>query len=301
MKLNIKCPKCDEDIELLVNDDELKNALAIQTHRPGEINSIVVIPTWRCELGCPYCKYKQQLDGKSIEYLSNLYQVEKELTPDEWIKLLNSYSPAVFDFTGGEPLLYPGIVQVLNSLPLWTITSNTLYLPPGIDYSRCKSWTASFHPHISTELRGKFLENTYKISSQSIPLNINLVLTPKTFDSVLSWADSFNSSTNVTVNVLPYYDDKDFSWYKYPGLVERMNRNPHVRYEEKLFEYKGLEGNGYCKGGQHYFVLGPDGKAFRCLTDLHTGKQPISGLVNSTCNDRCMFPCDWGYGGRKLN
>jgi len=297
MKLNLKCPKCNEEIELTANDDELRNALALTTRKPGELNYVVVIPTWKCGLRCPYCAYHQQPDGKSILYTDNLYAVEKELTPDEWIELLNSHAPALFDFSGGEPLLYSGIVQVLNSLPLWSITSNTLHFSRDIDLTRCRGWTASFHPHIKTDQKDLFLKNVHYIQKQGVPLSVTLVITPKTFDSVLSWGDTFHSA-NIPVNIHPYYDDKDFSWYNYPELVERLKRSPYVRYEEKLFEYRGFSGNGYCRGGHHYFAIGPDGKVFRCLSDLSMGRKPIEGLINSNCTDLCYFPCDFGYGGR---
>jgi sulfatase maturation enzyme AslB (radical SAM superfamily) len=298
MKLDLKCPKCSEAIELIVNDDELKNALLITSSVTSAINNLVVIPTWKCGLSCPYCAYHQQEDSQSILYTDKYYHVEKELTPDEWIKLLNSFAPAVYDFSGGEPLRYSGIVNVLNSLPLWAITSNTLHFSKDIDLSRCRSWTASYHPHIPNEAKQLFLNNTDYIRSKGVPIGITLVATPKTLESVLAWADTFHS-VGFQVNIHPYYDDKNFSWYNYPEEMKRLKISPYLRYDEKLFEYKGLSGSGYCRGGQHYFAIGPDGKVFRCLTDLLMGKTNIGGLVNCNCNDTCYYPCDWSYGGRK--
>jgi organic radical activating enzyme len=299
MKISLKCPKCGEDLELTANDDELRNALALSDPK-NEVNNVVVIPTFRCGLNCPYCEYHQQPDNKSVVYIDQPYHVDKELDPSEWIWLLNIFAPAVYDFTGGEPLRYEGIAKVLNSLPRWAITSNTIHFTKDIDLSRCASWTASFHPHISAESQALFFKNIHYIKEQKVQIGVTLVATPDTIKQVLDWADIIHKD-GFPVHIHPYYDDRQFSWYKYPEAAELLKKSPYLVYDEKLFEFKGIEGNDFCRGGNHYIAIGPDGKIFRCLTDLLHGRHSLRCFPDhdSQCKDKCFYPCDWKYGGRK--
>jgi pyruvate-formate lyase-activating enzyme len=305
MLINLKCPKCNEPIELMIGDDELQGFLD-KSKEQQKMNTVVVIPTWKCGLECPYCEYHQQPDNKSIIYTDVPYHVDKELSPEEWIKLLASFAPATYTFSGGEPLRYDGIVQVLNSLSSWSITSNTLHFTKDIDLSKCTTWTASFHPHITGTARKTFFENIKYIKDQHVPIGVTIVAQLGTVDAVLGYADEIHK-LGYNVHLHPYYDNKNFSWHEHPVEAQKLLASPYLMYGENLFEYKGLEGDGICKGGRHYFAIGPDGKVFRCLTDLLLGRYETKIMVDvpdrcdMTCNDKCMFPCDWYFGQRKNN
>ncbi len=272
------------------------------------MNVVLVFPTWKCGLNCPYCRYDQQEDNKSIKYLGSgyLYKVDKELSPEEWIDLLKS-EPALYDFSGGEPLKYNGIEKVLNSLPKWSITSNTLLYNNNIDLSRCAWWTASFHPHISEQAIDKFILNVNTIKSYNVGVGITLVAKPETLNSVLMWCNRF-ANMGFRVNIHPYYDDKDFNWYSYPKEMGALLSSPYLKYDKMLFKFSGLDKSGTCNGGKSYFVIGPDGEIFRCLTDMLFGRESIGNkdwiygrlpkIRNTECNEKCFFPCDWKLGGR---
>ncbi len=264
------------------------------------MNMVVVFPTWKCGLSCSYCAYEQQEDEKSIRYLGSnyLYKVKKELGPEEWIILLKKYEPAFYDFSGGEPLRYKGIEKVLNSLPKWSITSNTLFFNDSIDLSRCAWWTASFHPHIGEAGVDKFLWNIRRIRNAQVGVGITMVAKPETLSKVLMWCNRF-SSLGYRVNIHPYYDNADFDWNKYPKEKAILMKSKFLRYDDRLFSFKGISGNGYCNGGKTYFVIGPDGKEFSCLTSMLFN---IEDKIKSkpACDQNCFFPCDWYYGKRKV-
>ena len=267
------------------------------------MNNVIVIPTWRCGLSCPYCAYEQQDDCKSIKYLGAdyLYKVEKELIPEEWVSLLQKYEPALFDFSGGEPLRYEGIEKVLNSLSRWSITSNTLLLDldtSKIDFSKCAWWTASYHPHVANEnLFDVFVKNIIRIKKNGVGVGVTLVAKPDTLSRVLSLCSKF-AGLGFRVNIHPYYDDASFSWKKHPKEVEILKKSPFLRYDDRLFSYAGISGSGACRGGKSLFAIGPDGKIFKCLTNMLFGREPISENQTLLCNEKCYFPCDWYYGGR---
>jgi organic radical activating enzyme len=288
MKIKLKCPKCGEDLELTTDDDQLRKVLN-SALKP--INNIIVIPTWKCGLNCPYCQYHQQKDNKSIIYTDKLYHVEKELDVEDWIKLLDGFSPAFYNFSGGEPLRYKGIIELLNHLQHWAITSNTLHFTKDINVRGCESWTASFHPHIPEDSKKLFFDNIAYIKRLGVPVGVTLVAKPETIENVLEWSEKI-AAMGYAVHIHPYYDDKEFSWYDYPSAIELLKASPYLMYGEKLFEYKGIQSNGECHGGIDYFAIGPDGRIFRCLTDLLLGRQTVNYHTDK-CNDLCLFPCDW--------
>jgi sulfatase maturation enzyme AslB (radical SAM superfamily) len=262
------------------------------------MNVVLVYPTWKCGLDCPYCAYQQQPDNKSIRYLgaNHLYKVERELTPEEWCDKLDSFMPAIYDFSGGEPLRYEGIVKVLNHLPKWSITSNTMNYTNDIDLSRCLWWTASFHPHIGEGGIDKFLKNIRRIRERGTQVAITLVAKPDTLGSVISWSNRL-SALGFKVHIHPYYDDPNFKWKDYPKEMAQIKKSPFVVYGDSLFSFEGRKGNNFCRGGKVYFAIGPDGKVFRCLTSMLFGLEDKIG-GQAFCDQECVFPCDWKYGGR---
>jgi MoaA/NifB/PqqE/SkfB family radical SAM enzyme len=77
-----------------------KAALRAAWHRTATVNLIV---TRRCDLACGYC----QARGKG-----------PELTPDEWLRIARRLAGrySVFTVSGGEPLLYKALPELINGL-----------------------------------------------------------------------------------------------------------------------------------------------------------------------------------------
>lgn len=266
---------------------------------------VIVFPTWRCGLNCPYCRYELQEDRRSTKYLGSghLYKVDRELTSDELKQLLLGFDGAEFSFSGGEPLRFEGIDSVLNSLPNWSITSNTLHFSNNLDLTRCRWWTASFHPHISDEAKDLFFLNLRKIKSKVSLVSVTLVASLTNLNQAFIWANRFETM-GYGVNIHPYYDDPSFNWYEHEKELTLLKKNKFVCYGERLLTYSGIEGSIECHGGYDYITIAPDGKVFRCLTDMLFGRAPIlrenigkMGLYS--CYNKCYFPCDWSFGMRE--
>ncbi len=263
---------------------------------------VLVYPTWRCSLHCPYCQYLLQEDGLSMKYggSGRIYKVKKELNSNELLNLLNSFKADVYEFTGGEPLRFNGIEQVLNNLPKWAITSNTLHSIETIDFSKCFFWTASFHPHISDIGIDKFVLNVQKIKQKGVPTAITLVAKPDTVQKVLMWSDRFYQK-GFMVNIHAYYEDPTFSWEKYPVEWKRLRKSPFLKYNERFFSLSGVKGSEKCHGGKDYFVIGPDGKIFRCVTDMLFHGRVLDKISDNFygCKQNCYPSCDWAHGIRE--
>ncbi len=82
--------------------------------------------TYRCPLGCPYCSNPTSLrhDGT-------------ELTTDEWQRVIDEAAELGVlhvHFSGGEPLLHPGLVQLVATARAAGLYTNLL--TSGIPFSR---------------------------------------------------------------------------------------------------------------------------------------------------------------------
>lgn len=264
---------------------------------------VISFMTWRCGLGCPYCGYYLQPDGLSVKYrpAPDVVKVEREISPVEWVALLKSLAPASYDFCGGEPTKYMGLETVLESLPAWSITSNTI-LPidrlKRFPLSTCVSWTASCHYNASEETQMHFQDNIRLLKGLGINLSVTLVALPDTVDKVIQLCEYFGSE-GIHAQIHPYYDEPTFSWNNHPVQWERLKRSEFVCYDDQLKSFKGIQGeNKTCLGGSKYICISPDGKLYRCLWHILSGQKPIEQPSKFLyyCSLNCYLPCDFVYG-----
>ena len=94
-------------------------------------NHILIKPTMICMLSCDYCIVNKTL-GKRPKF--------KEVSPKAWITLLSKRLPNVVTISGGEPMMYPGIEDIINYLTdrkvFVTISTNLLKLNLDINASK---------------------------------------------------------------------------------------------------------------------------------------------------------------------
>lgn len=79
-----------------------------------------IYPTWECQLDCAYCSIRRS-------------KVDRSVAPVDWQEWARALPRAVLagsvvDIAGGEPLLYPGLVDLLHALGraglVWALTTN---------------------------------------------------------------------------------------------------------------------------------------------------------------------------------
>lgn len=81
---------------------------------------VVIFPTWGCQLSCAYCSIRHSLIDRSVP----------SVPWEKWAEALPRCLErgSIVDVAGGEPLLYPGIVDVLaaigNAGIRWALTTN---------------------------------------------------------------------------------------------------------------------------------------------------------------------------------
>lgn len=253
---------------------------------------LIIIPTWKCGLNCPYCAYTVQPDNLSVHYKGSnkIDKVEKELNYLEWLDILNQYPEAYIEFTGGEPLRYFDFKELVKNLHrVWAVTSNTLHYTDDIDLSHCYSWTGSLHLDASEEAKELFFENMRKIQKRTNVAQVTLVATIENFSKTFMWADRVHNM-GFNVHVHPYYDDPNFNWSDHPKELAFLKKNKYVPYSDRLLKFGGLSCVNGCKAGETFAFYNPEGKKFRCFTEL---------LFKDT--KECIFPCDWVYGRDKVS
>jgi MoaA/NifB/PqqE/SkfB family radical SAM enzyme len=99
-----------------------------------KIQIVNVLLTRRCNLRCEYCNIVKDYKDKPKEYPNMKYYYNNELTPKEWINIIEririNNQNTFFIFYGGEPFLYNGLEDILkycnnNGCNYTVITNNT--------------------------------------------------------------------------------------------------------------------------------------------------------------------------------
>ena len=124
---------------------------------------MVWFPTWKCinydkekshSTNCPYCPYGLKDDW--LLYEDKKVSPQGYVEPDVMIDFLIKHRAVLGNFieiSGGEPLLYTGLVKVLRETGFcWAITTNgrrTDVVRDMIDanlFDRCVAFNMSYHP-----------------------------------------------------------------------------------------------------------------------------------------------------------
>ena len=265
------------------------------------MKNILIYPTFRCGVNCNYCAWTLQPDGKSVRHRCSEkdYSVDKELTATQLTELLRPIeNDVLYEFTGGEPLRFNEIQEVLKVLPNWSITSNTLHDIGNLDLTNCRLWQASFHPALNEVAKEKFFNNINHIRSLKTPVGITLVVQPETVGRTIDWMNIFlKAGFNVVIHL--YHEDPQFNWEKYPLELKKLEETGRVAYGNIFYNWDTKADNKLCRGGKDYIVIAPDGKKFRCVIDMILSRKPIDKHFDDyrICHDSCPMGCDHVRGG----
>ena len=217
-------------------------------------NHVIVNPTWRCQLKCSYCW---------LPYVP--LNRGKERTAEEWIKALDKALPdgGVVDFSGGEPLLYPGIIDIIVALGemgiFWGITTNGLNgkaIDNLIEREPKGCGVITLSDHQGNE---KAWANYDKLAQTAYPVKINRV--------------SDGEEQN-RVNIVDYQD------WEHGKATDGKRR--------------------LCSAGMHHWAVDPTGEVYRCLVALQTGQPSLGNMIDGTFEPLkrrkgCDFGCSTCY------
>jgi len=254
---------------------------------------ILLYPTMRCNLKCPYCHFgvEHQERGYTWSGYEKDHYIESEISPDRFLKFIKDNAPMHIEFSGGEPTLYKGFKRLVNMLPCgcsWAITSNTLTDIQGVDFEKCISWTASGHVYNDI-----FKKNIAYIKSKTPNVSVSMVMTMKGFDKCVQRAQGL-AELRIRVNLLRELN---------PGVNWEKTKEWETLVKMRAWGYNVVEDDipgsfefdsGYmCRGGSEYIAIMPDGLVYRCYSEAMNG-QPIGKVKNFKFEPepfKCDRPC----------
>lgn len=269
----------------------------------SQTTEIIFIPTWRCNLRCPYCDYRAEQKSHGMVELNSFgkhYTIGPEIPWPLWIAYLYVFKPYHLELTGGEPTLYEGLAKFLDHLPSncsWAMTSNTLGNVSDFESYNCRAWTASYHFVKESE----FLKSIQTLRLKGFTVRVTMVLTPENFKKIEKAVKLFRKE-EFPINIHPYLK-QGFSWGNHQDIFQKFKEMHDGNWVDFIsgipMEFKG-DRYDHCEAGNYYFALWPDGTVYRCLSSiLHDGesskghiKDFIPGILIEPCNRECMFPCD---------
>lgn len=244
--------------------------------------NVLMMPTMRCNLTCDYCHFRVDQAAKSYHWTGygKDHEVPQEVDPADLIKFVNKIGAAHYEFTGGEPLLYKGFKDLILNLPAgstWAITSNTLIDPAGIDMSKCKFWTASYHAGGD---RDKFKEHIRYLRDTFGRVAVSFVVPFDDVRETLTKAVMMRAELQVQTNLLRELNP-GVSWTdtdEWSMLIGMRAMGFNV-VEDDIPEAYVFDKGWLCHGGEDYICVMPEGNVYRCYSEAMDGK-PIGTVTD---------------------
>lgn len=199
---------------------------------------VVVNPTWRCQLRCAYC----WVHGLGIK-------PGQEMPARVWLWFLRQLpGPVTVDFSGGEPLLYDGLFQIIEGLIGagygWAMTSN-LVDTEKVNALVEKRYGNCMGVHVSAHKGGPadLYERAARLARAGYPVVLNVVDHPAAREV----------PEGMRVDVIPYQPSTEGE------AVDGIARK--------------------CNAGQEHIVMAPDGRVYRCAVEMQVGAEALGHIT----------------------
>jgi MoaA/NifB/PqqE/SkfB family radical SAM enzyme len=252
----------------------------------------------KCNYSCPYCG--NEISKKAYENLT--YPA-----PDLWAKAWNRIEEElIIDITGGEPLLWEGLIDfiyLLDEDKRVAITTNgrvnltefVQKVPP----QKCINMTMSYHPSQHVDLH-YFIGKVLMLKNRGFNVNVNFVAYPEQMWIIPELIKVF-SQHDILMNVDPYLQNSETPYYTF-NESEIVFLKQYITGNRKVcFERRKL--SSMCDAGSGYFVVMPNGDVYRCITKSFQ-EASIGNFLDeefklmtgpSPCQTSCIFGCDMDH------
>jgi len=190
-------------------------------------------------------------------------------TAAEWARAWNSIpGELVIDITGGEPGLFPSLIDVMKGLErekLCAITTNGTLdvrrLSDNVPPSKCILVTMSYHPSSRKNFE-QFLNSALLLKHRGFKVAVNYVAYPGQMWLIPTLAKVF-SERSIPFHVDPFWQGSE-PFYAYTE-TENAFLSEYVS-PDRANVYEKASGRYLCSAGSEYFVVIPDGEVFTCLS-----------------------------------
>lgn len=267
---------------------------------------------------CQYCNLwsPSKRENSYVTFGSKALPIKRELSAREWIIGMHKVRqganvPVLWDFTGGEPLLYdelPALLEGARSYSDWAITSNTVLtrrlqglFNANIDMPT--SWTASWHPNGGFDIED-FIANLHFIRSHGVYVSVTIVLHHSTKATIKTDLARFAGEGFFTQVHLFHAEGFDLEQESDDELVslyadlKHLNRAPaesHDRTPEGYGEKRD------CVAGYRSVAVSSDGSVYPCYRGMMNEPDPPIGQwgrwapakeIWRDCSWPCTYACD---------
>lgn len=241
--------------------------------------------TRQCNYRCSYCYYPHTPPPVHEAFPARDLLHFLDGTERQWL----------VGMTGGEPMLYPGFVDLCRQLTQnhrISIDTN-LSLPrqvrdfvEKVDPARVEEFYVSLHIQERERNKGvnSFIESAKLLQAAGHTVIVNYVLHP---DLVSRFPKdrAFFSDHGINLRPRPFkgsFNDKKYPDAYGPEAREMLSLHPGAG-TKMVYDFYGLP----CEGGRSFIRMEPDGTVFRC-----SGEKTIMGNVHTgvTLYDRAE-PC----------
>jgi MoaA/NifB/PqqE/SkfB family radical SAM enzyme len=282
--------------------------IRIYKKMPFCLPQIIFHPTLACNYRCSYCLHQK--------YLPKDASVRNIIEPQEWGKLLNKFPRSLITISGGEPLSYNGIYELLELISKKHILSQmvtNISVNPDILLKLNKLGMrvmTSFHKEMSSF--EDYFQRVKYLKDRGCNIVVNYVGTPDNLKDYAKYKKIFKDELGVMMRldaqediVIKELDKKYLEDIKVHGENYITNRHKTDNHEPKR-----------CLGGSKYFIVMPNADVYRCYEGFwYTVSPAYNGVaspkdkdsfylgnlrqdsfsmekVRHICNSPCKSSCD---------
>lgn len=241
---------------------------------------------YRCNYKCSYCNAQKPEQDDFIE--ARYLEVDKWIAI--WDDIYKKYGSCEIQLTGGEPFIYPGIMDLITRLSkihtLEFSTNLSWEIGPFIENispERARIGV-SFHPEFIDFNR--FLEKVLILKNNGFEVWVNYVAYPPLLKDMPKYKLEVERA-KMHFSILPF--SGKFEGRSYPDdylEFERriMNGDDNDIVNKKTISWKTEKQNittkgKLCRMGQMYAKIHPDGEAYRCCA---IGSTKLGNLIDGT-------------------
>ncbi len=220
---------------------------------PVILPQIIFHPTFVCNYRCSYC---------TNQLYEPLYPRASEVDYTQWLELFQEIPRSYISVSGGEPLLYDGLIKLLFGLSKRHIISKVISnisgdLTPFIETRKIGyRIIASFHPEMT------FLEDFGKrllfLKKAGFRLMVNCVATVDNIKNYDGYKDYIEKKLKIFFRFCAHEslgEELDIKTNKkINGLTYAMRKGYFNNFNSKL-----------CYAGSKYLVILPNADVFRCM------------------------------------
>jgi len=218
-----------------------------------------IYPTLKCNLRCVYCTnecHKNNGEDRKGEY--------EEIDFGRWASALKKLGRPVI-ITGGEPTLYPQIIELLNALSDFKL--------------RVKLYTNLVW---SKEFANRFI-NEMKNENVTLFVSYHSLTSPQKFAETILLLKNNNKFTG-TIHTILEGENADrvnaaIKLFRTLGISVYTEKN----YDCEYYEASSQTNRQKVRCSKKIFIIAPDGNRYQCVSKMLRKKNPLENIFDEEC------------------